>query len=96
MSIYERGVGGHVAEREQPEPGSDREKELQGLVDAGKGNWSLVGEETHASSEGDDGPQRPAKTDNKAAWVDWAVSQGAERAEADKATKDDLIKAYGG
>jgi hypothetical protein len=92
MAVYERRSGAFVAEREQPEPGSDREKELQGYVDAGTGNWSRVDEAAPAP----DAPKQPAKTASKGDWVDWAVSQGAERAEADKATKDDLIKAYGG
>lgn len=96
MAIYQRGNAGHLAEREQPEPGSEREAELERLVDAGEGNWSRVDEEPPTDGEGDDTPRRPAKTDNKAAWVDWAVSQGAERDEAEKATKDDLVKAYGG
>lgn len=37
----------------------------------------------------------PKKNDNKAAWVDFAVSQGADRDEADSATKNDLIDKYG-
>lgn len=45
---------------------------------------------------GDDVPV-PKKTDPKEAWVDFAVSKGADRAdiEAKKATKDDLIAVYG-
>lgn len=45
---------------------------------------------------GDDVPE-PKKTDGKDAWVDFAVSKGADRAdiEAKKATKDDLIATYG-
>jgi hypothetical protein len=95
VAIYQRGNGGHIAEREQPEPGSDREKELERLVDAGEGNWSRVEEDAKAPESGGE-PKRPAKTDNKAAWVDWAVANDADRAEADAMTKDDLIKAYGG
>lgn len=90
MALYQRGAGGHVAEREQPEPGSDREKELEALAKDGASDWHRV--EPAAPAE----PKRPGKTDNKAAWVDWAVAEGAERIEAEKATKDDLIKAYGG
>jgi len=40
-------------------------------------------------------PSRPAQGDPKAAWVDYAVSQGAAREDAEKETKGDLIKAYG-
>jgi hypothetical protein len=38
---------------------------------------------------------RPAQADNKAAWIDWAVSQGADRDEAEAATKAELIDEYG-
>lgn len=41
-----------------------------------------------------DGP--PAKSASKAEWVDYAVAQGADRAEAEAATKDDLVATYGG
>lgn len=41
-------------------------------------------------------PSRPAHGDPKAAWVDYAVSQGADRQDAEATTKGDLIKAYGG
>lgn len=97
MAIYQRGNGGHVAEREQPEPASDREKELQALVDSGKGNWSRV-EDAEPESAGQDGGEakRPAKSASKEEWVAYAVAQGADEAEAKKATKDDLIQAYGG
>lgn len=40
-------------------------------------------------------PTAPAKTANKAAWVEYAVSQGANREEAEAATKDDLAATYG-
>ena len=38
---------------------------------------------------------RPAQADNKAAWVDWAVAQGADREDAEASTKADLIELYG-
>lgn len=38
----------------------------------------------------------PAQNAVKAEWVDYAVSQGADRADAEAQTKEDLIKAYGG
>lgn len=37
---------------------------------------------------------KPAKADNKAAWVDYAVEQGAEREEAEAMTKADLVERY--
>lgn len=41
-----------------------------------------------------DGPI-PAKSANKDAWVAYAVSKGATEDDAEAATKDDLIAAYG-
>lgn len=40
-------------------------------------------------------PTAPAESDRKAAWVDHAVSQGADPAEAEAMTKADLIENYG-
>lgn len=37
----------------------------------------------------------PAKSDNKAAWVAYAVAQGADETEADGSTKAELIERYG-
>ena len=94
MTVYQRSAGAYIAEREQPEPGSDRESELDRLAEDEKSDWSRVEDEPADSGEG--GPKRPAKNASKEDWVAWAVSQGAERDEADKSTKDDLVKAYGG
>ena len=44
-------------------------------------------------SDADNG--RPAKSDNKAAWVDHAVAHGADRDEAEAMTKDELVEQYG-
>lgn len=38
----------------------------------------------------------PASSAPKAAWVEWAVSQGADQAEAEAMTKLNLIGEYGG
>jgi hypothetical protein len=38
---------------------------------------------------------RPAVTANKAAWVGWAVKQGAKPDDAEAWTKTDLIEKYG-
>lgn len=96
MALYEQRVGDHVATRVQPEPGSDLETHLAALADAGTDNWVRVTEPEPDGGEGGDEPKRPAKADNKAAWVDWAVTCGADRAEAEASTKDELITAYGG
>lgn len=39
-------------------------------------------------------PTAPAKSDNKAAWVDYAASQGADPDEAEAMTKAELINQY--
>jgi hypothetical protein len=44
----------------------------------------------------DDGDKPPARNEAKAAWVDWAVSQGADRAAAEAMSKDALVAEYGG
>jgi hypothetical protein len=41
-----------------------------------------------------DGPI-PAKSATKDVWIAYAVSQGADQADAEAATKDDLIATYG-
>jgi hypothetical protein len=47
-------------------------------------------------SEDTGADSRPNKSDSKAEWVEYAVSQGADRSEAEGTTKDDLIATYGG
>lgn len=38
----------------------------------------------------------PNRSDTKDVWVDYAVTQGADRDEAESATKDQLVDEYGG
>ena len=58
MAVYARGVGGHDAERVQPEPGSDEEKRLQALADDPASGWRRL-------DEGE--PARPARSRAKKA-----------------------------
>lgn len=51
--------------------------------------------EVVAEPDADSGAGRPAKAAEKAAWVDFAVAQGADRAEAEASSKQDLIATYG-
>lgn len=60
-----------------------------GSVDAGVEAAKKVAEAEEKSS-------RPAQSDNKAAWVDYAVTQGADRDEAEAGTKQQLVDTYGG
>lgn len=49
-----------------------------------------------AGVEGAEENQPPARSAAKAAWVDWAVSQGADREEAEALSRADLVETYGG
>lgn len=52
--------------------------------------------EEEAEEEDDESvAEAPKKSASKAEWVDYAVSQGADRAQAEDSTRDDLIAAYG-
>ena len=58
----------------------------------------LVDENLVVEVEGGDSPGDgpPAKTAPKADWVAFAVSKGADPAEAEALTKPDLVDLYGG
>jgi hypothetical protein len=49
-----------------------------------------------SKQEPQQGPEAPKHADTKADWVDYAVSQGTDREEAESLTKADLIEMYGG
>lgn len=93
MAVYERGSGGHVAERVRPEPGSKEAEKYAALAaDPGSG-WRCV----EADPEPGQGP--PAKSAVKDEWVAYArsVAQDSdEEAAIDGLTKDELIAKYGG
>lgn len=90
MTLYQRTNGGHVAESLRPVPGSEEAAELEQLAADPASGWRAVAEEPAPAA----GP--PAKSATKGEWVAYAVSQGADEAEAEKTTKDELISAYGG
>ncbi|MFF5790248.1 hypothetical protein ACFY8P_35410 [Streptomyces sp. NPDC012693] len=108
MTIYQRSSGGHVAESVRPLEGSPEAAELEQLAADPASGWRAVADEPPAPVEPDPPVvpvvpvepeplvERPAKGAAKAEWVAFAVLQGAEQAEAEAATKDDLITAYGG
>lgn len=52
-------------------------------------------DESEEEPGGSEEPSRPPKAAGKEAWVDFAVAQGADRAEVDAMSKADLIAAYG-
>lgn len=41
------------------------------------------------------GSDAPNQSDSKADWVEYAVAQGADRADAEASTKSDLVDRYG-
>lgn len=90
MTLYQRTSGGHVAESLRPMPDSEEAAELDKLAADPASGWRRVDEAPPAPA----GP--PAKSASKADWVAYAVAQGADEAEAEKTTKDELISAYGG
>lgn len=90
MALFVRAAGDHVAERVQAEPGSPEEARLDALVAAGTG-WRRIEDPEPEGLE----PSRPAQSANKDAWVTWAVSQGADREQAEGLTKAELVDLYG-
>jgi hypothetical protein len=52
--------------------------------------------EAPASEPAAESSGQPTQADNKATWVDYAVSKGADRDEAEASTKADLVERYGG
>lgn len=73
-------------------PGSDPspvETQLQ------PGERVLSRQQVETLDEATVAPEPPASRDSKAVWVEWAVANGADRAEAEAMTKKDLIAAFG-
>lgn len=88
---YVRCSGPHVAERVQPADGSEDAQRLAALADDPSSGWRVEDEPEPAAAPAGRPPQAAAKD----AWVAYAVSCGAEQADADAATKAALIDRYG-
>ncbi|MEU8556024.1 hypothetical protein AB0C80_18810 [Streptomyces anthocyanicus] len=88
MATYERSSGAHVAERIRAVPGSEEDQRLSELVAKGSDGW-------RRTDVGTEPAVRPNKSASKKDWVAYAVSQGADEAEAESATRDELAEAYG-
>lgn len=69
-----------------PEPGSWMAERLAGLPEV----WQPI--EVAEPVEPGAGGQRPAKTARKADWVDYAMSRGYTRDDAESLTRDDLAR----
>ncbi len=59
------------------------------------GGTPAESDEDEAEEEAEEEDKAPAKSALKEEWVDYAVSKGADRDEAEDQTKEDLIAAYG-
>ncbi|MCI3271398.1 hypothetical protein [Streptomyces cylindrosporus] len=109
MAIYQRGAGDHIAERVQPEPGSEEEQRLEELVARSEGGWHRAEDEAPAklapkdppeggggegSGSGPEDVKPPARSASKADWVAYAVAQGADQAEAEGKTRDQLVELF--
>ncbi|MFC9847789.1 hypothetical protein ACFWFF_01565 [Streptomyces sp. NPDC060223] len=94
MAIYQRGAGDYVAERVQPEPGSEEEQRLDELVSRGEGGWHVVNAPAPEPEAAPVVLERPAKSASKADWKAYAVQEGLDEDEAEKATRDDLAARY--
>jgi hypothetical protein len=91
VAVYERGSGAHVAERVRPTPGSAEAERYAALAADPASGWRCTEPDTEPE------PvvlERPAKSASKADWKAYAVQEGMDEAEADKATRDELAAKY--
>ncbi|MGX1909004.1 hypothetical protein ACWIID_09095 [Streptomyces phaeochromogenes] len=96
-TTYVRGAGAHVAERERPVEGSARAEELDALAADPASGWHV--EESGPEPEPEPEPEpivleRPAKSASKADWKAYAIQEGMDADEAEKATRDELAAKY--
>ncbi|MCM1941776.1 hypothetical protein NC239_26615 [Streptomyces sp. G3] len=89
-TAYFRGEGGHVWEMNLPLSEAHARREQEGALVRVNQDGSPYQETSEPAV-----PQRPAKSASKKDWVAYAVSQGADEAEAESATRDELAEAYG-
>ena len=98
MALFVRATGEHVAERVQPEPGSDDETRYEQLAADPASGWRRLED---VDGGGNHGPapstpqapgRRPRKNDPVDVWHAWAVSHGMDPEQADDLTKAQLIE----
>lgn len=77
----ENGVLG-IYPAEEPDP------EVKSVTGHGDKSVTLHGDKSEA-------PEEPKKSGSKPDWVEYAVSKGADRDEAEASSRDDLAAAYG-
>ncbi|WP_328846122.1 hypothetical protein [Streptomyces sp. NBC_00258] len=91
-TTYVRGAGSHVAERERPVEGSARAEELEALAADPASAWHV--EESEQGEPESIVLERPAKSASKADWKAYALQEGMDEEEAEKATRDELAAKY--
>jgi hypothetical protein len=89
---YVRSSGPHVAERLRPAPDSEDAQRLAVLADDPSSGWRVEDVPVPGSAPL---TARPPQAADKAQWVAWAVACGADQADAEQATKAQLIEQYG-
>ncbi|MFF3497383.1 hypothetical protein ACFYWS_39330 [Streptomyces sp. NPDC002795] len=96
MPIYERCTGGHVAERVRPAEGSDDAEQYARLAEDPASGWRCAEQDEKAEAPATEPVEleRPAKSASKADWKAYAISQGLDEDEAEKATRDELAARY--
>lgn len=76
-----------------PQPGGEIDVGEDEAAMLTRQNMARRVEEPQPAPEADDGP--PDRSERKAAWVEHAVAQGVDRAEAEATTKAKLIERFG-
>ncbi|MFE9865874.1 hypothetical protein ACFYPZ_24570 [Streptomyces sp. NPDC005506] len=97
-TAYFRGEGGHVWEMDLPLGEQHARAHKEGRlvrVNQDGSAFSESAEESEASSTEPASIPMPSKGGSKADWVAYAVAQGADVAEAESKTRDQLVDAYG-
>ncbi|WP_433355624.1 hypothetical protein ACQP25_17240 [Microtetraspora malaysiensis] len=90
--VYKNANTGQVVEVADRDPWLD-------MLD----NWRIISGPSEPAPAADDdesgpasaGPDRPSEHDNKAAWIEYAVSRGMDEADAKALNKAALIEEFG-
>lgn len=80
----------------EPDSAQDTDEDESGEGFAGESTGGADGQPDVPDAEATVPVELPAQVAPKAAWVDYAVAQGADRGQADAMTKQELIATYGG
>lgn len=74
---------------------TDHEAEQAGVLDVYPATKAVTEHGDKSVTLHGDKAEEPKKSGSKTDWVEYAVSKGADRAEAEASTRDDLVAAYG-